>query len=388
MVLVPLRKDTVNIPFNRFEFTRRETGEALKALKSGHIAGGGPRGKAAEQLLSEIHCGADVLLTTSCTHALEMTALLLNLEQGDEVIVPAFTFVSSALAFLAHGARPVFVDVREDTLNIDESLIEAAITNRTRAICVVNYAGLGADLPLITAIAKKHNLVVIEDNAHGLGGTIQGQTLGTFGSMSTLSFHETKNVSCGEGGALVLNDPGLKERAEILRDKGTNRSNFFRGQVDKYTWVDKGSSWVLSDLLAAFLPPQLENLGANQQHRTRLWNAYWFGLQDWAREKGFTLPVRPEGASQTSHLFHVRTNTLDQRSRLISSLAEAGISSVFHYQALHLSPMAQRLGYTAGQFPVSERASDTLLRLPLFRTLKERSVAKIVGQIVAKSPVV
>jgi dTDP-4-amino-4,6-dideoxygalactose transaminase len=373
----------VRIPFNRFEFTPEETAEALKALQSGHISGGGPRGKVAEQLLSEIHGGADVLLTTSCTHALEMSALLLNLEEGDEVIVPAFTFVSSALAFLAHGAKPVFVDVREDTLNIDESLIEQAITERTRAICVVNYAGLGAELPQILAIAKKHNLEVIEDNAHGLGGAIHGQTLGTFGSMSTLSFHETKNVSCGEGGALVLNDLALKERAEILREKGTNRSRFFRGQVDKYTWVDKGSSWVLSDILAALLPPQLENLAPNQQHRAKLWDTYWFGLQEWAREKGFTLPLRPDGVLQTSHLFHVRTNTLDERSQLISSLAEAGISSVFHYQALHLSPMGQSLGYTAGQFPVSERASNTLLRLPLYRNLGEEDVVSAVEKISA-----
>jgi len=382
--LIASPKDTVKIPFNRFEFTPEEIGEALKAIQSGHIAGAGPRGRAAEQLLSEIHGGADVLLTTSCTHALEMSALLLNLEEGDEVIVPAFTFVSSALAFLAHGARPVFVDVREDTLNIDESLIEEAITDRTRAICVVNYAGLGAELTQIMAIAKKHNLVVIEDNAHGLGGTIQGQTLGTFGSMSTLSFHETKNVSCGEGGALVLNDPTLKERAEILRDKGTNRSKFFRSQVDKYTWVDKGSSWVLSDILAALLPPQLENLDKNQQHRSKLWDAYWFGLHDWASDNGFTLPLRPDGVVQTSHLFHVRTKTLDQRSRLISSLAEAGTSSVFHYQALHLSPMGQHLGYSAGQFPVSEKASDTLLRLPLYRTLCEEDTASVIGELVRK----
>jgi dTDP-4-amino-4,6-dideoxygalactose transaminase len=201
--------------------------------------------------------------------------------------------------------------------------------------------------------------------------------------MSTLSFHETKNVSCGEGGALVLSDPTLKERAEILRDKGTNRSRFFRGQVDKYTWVDKGSSWVLSDVLAALLPPQLENLEKNQQHRSKLWDAYWFGLQDWSREKGFTLPLRPEGVLQTSHLFHVRTNTMDERAQIISSLAEAGISSAFHYQALHLSPMGQRLGYVAGQFPVSETASDTLLRLPLYRTLRAEDIALVVGELVS-----
>jgi dTDP-4-amino-4,6-dideoxygalactose transaminase len=373
----------VKIPFNLFEFRPGEIGEALKVMQSGQISGGGPRGKAAEQLLSEIHGGADVLLTTSCTHALEMSALLLNLEEGDEVIVPAFTFVSSALAFLAHGAKPVFVDVREDTLNIDEALIEQAITDRTRAICVVNYAGLGAELTQIMAIAKRHDIVVIEDNAHGLGGAFHGQTLGTFGSMSTLSFHETKNVSCGEGGALVLNDPTLRERAEILRDKGTNRSRFFRGQSDKYTWVDKGSSWVLSDILAALLPPQLENLDKNQQHRSKLWDTYWFGLQDWARENGVILPLRPKEVLQASHLFHLRTDTLDQRSRLISSLADAGVSSVFHYQALHLSTMGQRLGYATGQFPVAERASDTLLRLPLYRSLRRKDVLSAVKKISA-----
>lgn len=232
------------IKFNSATITEADEAAVLSALRSEHISGNGPFGQQAEEMLSQIHGGSRVLLTTSCTHALEMSALLLKLEPGDEVIVPAYTFVSTALAFLMHGGKPVFVDVREDTLNIDEDLIEAAITPRTRAICVVNYAGFGVNFDAILALCERYGLILIEDNAHGLGGTYRGKPLGTFGAMSTLSFHETKNVTCGEGGALVLNDPGLIERAEILREKGTNRAHFFRGQVDKYTGGGLGSSWV------------------------------------------------------------------------------------------------------------------------------------------------
>lgn len=366
-----------SIPFNRASITDADLGQAARAVAVGHVAGGGPATRQAEALLAGVHDGSRALLTTSCTHALELAALLTRPDRAAEVIVPAHTFVSSAAAFLLHGLIPVFVDVDPVTLNLDVDAVEAAITRRTRAICAVHYAGVGAEPDRLAALAEHHGLVLIEDNAHGLGGAWDGRPLGTFGPLSTLSFHETKNVTCGEGGALVVNDPALVDRAEILREKGTDRSRFLRGQVDKYTWVDVGSSWVLSDLLAAILVGQLERLDAIQARRHALWDRYADGLRDWATEQGVRLPVIPGRASHTAHMFHLRLPTLEDRTRFIAHLADAGVMAVFHYQPLHLSDVGRRLGGRPGQFPVTEDAGDTLVRLPLFVDLTEAQQERV-----------
>ena len=271
------------IPFNRPSFAGNEQAYIAKAIANGHISGDGPFTKSCQQLLQEALDAPRVLLTTNCTHALEMAALLADFEPGDEVIVPAFTFVSTVNAFALRRAIPVFVDIRPDTLNIDERLIEAAITPRTKAIVVVHYAGVACEMDAVVEIARRHDVMLIEDNAHGLFATYRGKPLGTFGALATQSFHETKNFTCGEGGALVVNDMRYADRAEIVREKGTNRARFFRGQVDKYTWVDLGSSYVPSDLLAAFLLAQLEHRTNIQDARKQIWTRYFEGLSDWAQ---------------------------------------------------------------------------------------------------------
>lgn len=370
-----------SIRFNRAVFDGRELEYLRDAIAGGHVSGGGPFSRSAETALSEGHGGAAALLTTSCTHALEMSALLLNLQPGDEVVVPAYTFVSTASAFLLHGGKPVFVDVREDTLNLDVDLLDRVRTPRTRAVCTVNYAGVGADLERLVAYCRTEGLTLIEDNAHGLFGRQAGRTLGTFGALSTLSFHETKNVTCGEGGALILNDASLVERAEILREKGTDRSRFFRGEVDKYTWVDVGSSWVPSDMLAGVLLGQLEQFDEIQQHRHRIWGRYRDGLADWAEREGIRLPTIPDGVEHTAHLFHLRTRDGRDRDRLIALLKERGVHAVFHYQPLHLSAVGRQLGGQPGQFPVTEDAGDTLLRLPLHRALTDDDVENVLEAV-------
>ncbi len=371
------------IPFNRATVSPSDLSLLAGAVEAGRIAGAGPTGRAAERLLSSLHGGARTLLTTSCTHALELASLLVRAPAGSEVIVPAYTFVSSAAAFMLHGMRPVLVDVRPDTLNLDPDAVEAAITPRTRAICAVHYAGVGAEPDRLAMIAGCHGLVLVEDNAHGLGGRWDGRPLGTFGAMSTLSFHETKNITCGEGGGLVLNDDGLVERAEILREKGTDRARFHRGQVDKYTWVDVGSSWVLSDLLAAILVGQLSRLDEIQRRRHALWDVYATGLAAWAEENGVRLPLVPDRADHTAHLFHLRLPTLRDRTRFIDHLAEVGIMAVFHYQPLHLSDVGRRLGGRRGEHPVTEDAGDTLVRLPLFTALSDTDQLRIVERVTA-----
>lgn len=376
---MPSPKPTIK--FNSATITEADEAAVLSALRSEHISGNGPFGQQAEEMLSQIHGGSRVLLTTSCTHALEMSALLLELEPGDEVIVPAYTFVSTALAFLMHGGKPVFVDVREDTLNIDENLIEAAITPRTRAICVVNYAGFGVNFEAILALCERYGLTLIEDNAHGLGGTYRGQPLGTFGAMSTLSFHETKNITCGEGGALVLNDPGLIERAEILREKGTNRAHFFRGQVDKYTWVGLGSSWVQSEILAALLASQLQRLDDVNERRRGIWDSYAIGLSDWAATHDHRLPAKPEEGVHTGHLFHVRLRNIDLQTKALEHMVSSGISAVIHYQSLARSLMSRHHNLAAGLFPVAELTADSLVRLPLHLELSSEDVVTILSTL-------
>src|SRR5258706_3382922 len=340
-----------------------------QAVDNAHISGDGPFTKKCHAFLENALGVTKVLLTTSCTHALDMSAILLDIQPGDEVIIPDFTFVSTVNAFVLRGAIPVFVDVRPDTLNLDESKLEAAITPRTRAIVPVHYAGVGCEMDAIMDIANSHKVIVVEDNAHGLFGKYGNKYLGTFGSMASQSFHETKNFSCGEGGALLINDPLLTERAEIIREKGTNRSRFFRGQVGKYTWVDIGSSYLPSDMLAAFLYAQFEQRENIQSHRRRVWEIYQAGLQDWAEANGVQLPTIPIDCEQAYHMFYMLLPDLESRQKLISFLRERGIYSVFHYLPLHLSDMGRKFGGQPGDCPVTERVSDQLIRLPLHNGL-------------------
>jgi len=356
------------ITFNRPTLVGNELDYVRDAIEQGHISGDGTYTRRCESLLREL-LGSRVLLTTSCTHALEMAALLLDIQPGDEFILPSFTFVSTANAFVLRGARPIFVDIRPDTLNIDETRIAAAITPRTRAIVVMHYAGVSCDMDAILEIARNHGLPVIEDNAHGLFGAYRGRPLGTFGALATLSFHETKNVFCGEGGALILNDAALESRAEVLREKGTDRSRFFRGEVDKYTWVDAGSSYVPADVLAAFLLAQLEKRESVQEARRALWIRYRDELASWVQERGYALPTVPPECSPAYHLFHLVLNSAEERSAFIEHMRGRGIQAIFHYIPLHNSPMGMRLGGRPGDCPVAESVSERLVRLPFYTSM-------------------
>jgi dTDP-4-amino-4,6-dideoxygalactose transaminase len=373
------------IPFNQPAVTGRELEYMQQALANGHISGDGAYSHRCHAALEEVTGAARVLLTTSCTHALEMAALLLDLRPGDEVICPAFTFVSTVNAVALRGARPVFVDIRPDTLNLDERLIEAAVTPKTRAILVVHYAGVACEMDAILAIAERHGLAVVEDNAHGLFGRYRGRPLGSFGVLSTLSFHETKNLTCGEGGALVVNDPALVGRAEILREKGTNRARFYRGQVDKYTWMDVGSSYLPSDLLAAYLWAQLEARDRIQARRQAIWARYAAALAPWAAANGARLPMVPAHCEHPAHLFYVLLPSLDARQAFIAHLKAQQILAVFHYQPLHVSEMGQRLGGRPGQCPVTEDVADRLVRLPFYFALDEAAQARVIACVTAFS---
>jgi dTDP-4-amino-4,6-dideoxygalactose transaminase len=374
------------IPFNRPALFGREMQYIAQAILNGHAAGDGPYTRQCQTLLERSVGAQKALLTTSCTHALEMCALLLELQPGDEVIVPSFTFVTTANAFALRGAKLVFADIRPDTLNIDPDCISALITARTKAIVVVHYAGVGCNLAAILPLARKAGIRVIEDNAHGLFGKYRGRFLGTFGCLATQSFHETKNITCGEGGALLVNDADFNEAAEIIREKGTNRSSFFRGQVDKYTWVGLGSSYVMSDLLAAFLFAQIEAREQIMATRRRIWNAYREGLEDWARELGVQIPFVPEECEQTYHMFYLLLPSLDERQALIGHLCERGILAVFHYQSLHLSPAGRGFGGREGQCPVTESVSDRLLRLPFYNDLSEPEQARVIQAVLDFQP--
>lgn len=358
------------IPFNRATSVPREVEYVQQAIANGHISGDGPFTRKAHALLEEALGVRKVLLTTSCTHALEMSAILLDIQPGDEVIVPSFTFVSTVNAFVLRGAKPVFADIRPDTLNMDETKLEALITPHTRAIVPVHYAGVGCEMDTIMEIAKRHGIAVVEDNAHGLFGRYKGKLLGTFGALATQSFHETKNFSCGEGGALLINDPELVERAEIIREKGTNRSRFFRGQVDKYTWVDLGSSYLPSEMLAAFLYAQLEEREQVQQARAQLWHRYDEALAAWAEEHEVQRPAVPAYAEQAYHMYYLLLPSLAVRTRLIDFLKQRGILSVFHYLPLNTSDMGQQFGARPGDCPVTENVSDRLLRLPFYTNMR------------------
>jgi dTDP-4-amino-4,6-dideoxygalactose transaminase len=353
------------IPFNRPALAGRELDYIKDAIASRHIAGDGAFTRRAEAVLQELLGSPRVLLTTSCTHALEMAALLLDTGPGDEIVGPSFTFVSTFNAFVLRGARPAFADVRPDTLNVDPASIARAITPRTRAIVVVHYAGVACDMDAIMAIAAAHGLPVVEDNAHGLLGSFGGRPLGSFGALSTLSFHETKNLTCGEGGALVLNDASLAGRAEILREKGTDRSRFFRGEIDKYSWRDIGSSYVPSDILAAFLCAQLERRDAIQAARRARWDAYRDALAPWAAAHAVAMPTVPDGCDHSAHLFYLLLPTAAARDACLAHLHRAQINGIFHYLPLHLSEMGRKFGGREGDCPVTEDVSARLVRLPL-----------------------
>ena len=369
------------IPFNRPYLAGNEYKYIGQAIANGHASGDGPFTRKCHALLEQELRVPKVLLTTSCTHALELAALLLECAPGDEVILPSFTFVSTANAFALRGARIVFADIRPDTLNLDETRLEHLITSRTKAIVPVHYAGVACEMDAISALARRHGVRIVEDNAHGLFARYKGRYTGTFGCLGTQSFHETKNVTCGEGGALVVNDPELVERAMILREKGTNRNQFLRGQVDKYTWVDLGSSYLPSDLLAAFLYAQLEARIQIQAKRKRVWEFYREHLADWAQETGARLPVVPAECEQPYHMFYLLLNSLEERQALIAHLKSQGILSVFHYVPLHLSEMGRRFGGRPGDCPLTEQISERLLRLPFYNDLTENDQARVVSAI-------
>jgi dTDP-4-amino-4,6-dideoxygalactose transaminase len=354
------------IKFNRPYMTGRELDYIAQAHEQGHLSGDGEFTRRCHAWLEQRTGCHTALLTPSCTAALEMCALLLDLEPGDEVIMPSFTFVSTANAFVLRGAVPVFVDIRPDTLNIDESLIEAAITPRTKAICVVHYAGVGCEMDAIMAIAGRHGLFVIEDAAQGILSTYKSRPLGSIGHLAALSFHETKNVICGEGGALLINDERLAERAEIIREKGTNRSKFFRGMVDKYTWVDVGSSFLPSEILAAFLMAQFEDADAITTRRLDIWQRYY----DWAAafEARGTVrrPIIPQACVHNAHMFYLLLPDLDARTRFIEGLKGSGIGAVFHYVPLHSSPAGKKFCRTGSGMQNTDGASARLVRMPLW----------------------
>lgn len=372
-----------DIPFNKPSFAGDEMQYIQDALATGRISGDGLFTKKCHAYLERELNVPKALLTTSCTHALEMSALMLDFQPGDEVIVPSFTFVSTVNAFVLRGAVPVFADVRPDTLNLDETKLEALITPRTKAIVVVHYAGVGCEMDEIMAIANRHQIAVVEDNAHALFGKYKGQWLGTFGAMAAQSFHETKNFSCGEGGALLINDASLVERAEIVREKGTNRSRFFRGQVDKYTWVDLGSSYLPSDILAAILYGQFEHRDHIQATRANIWQTYHDQLATWAEEHHVTQPSVPTHCDQAYHMYYILLPSLDERTRLIDHLKEHSILSVFHYLPLHLSDMGRQFGGQAGDCPVTEDISDRLLRLPMYNTMTEHEQGRVIETMLA-----
>jgi dTDP-4-amino-4,6-dideoxygalactose transaminase len=372
---------TYAVPFNRIYLTGKELSYMAEAMASGQLSGNGGFTRRCEALLEHEVGSRRALLTTSCTDALEMAAILLEIGPGDEVIVPSYTFVSTINAFVLRGAVPVFADIRADTLNLDESQLDALITPRTKAIVPVHYAGVGCEMDTIMAIARRHGLHVVEDNAQGLFANYRGRPLGSFGALSTLSFHETKNVSSGEGGALLVNDPALVERAEIIHEKGTNRAQFFRGQVDKYTWVDVGSSFLPSDLLAAFLLAQLEARAEIQERRRQIWTTYADGLGGWAQTHGVRLPTIPAECEQPFHMFYLLFPSLAERQAMIDRLRDRGILSVFHYVPLHLSPMGMRFGGRAGSCPVTEHVADRLLRLPFYTGMTESEQAEVITAV-------
>ena len=359
----------MKIPFNKPEIIGNELEYIRQAYQLSHISGDGFFTKKVFNYFKDKLNVKKSLLTTSCTHALEMAALLLNIKPGDEFIAPSFTFVSTINAFMIRGGVPIFVDIRSDTLNIDENLIEKSITKKTKAILVVHYAGVACEMKRIIEIGEKYKIPIIEDNAHGLFGKYENQNLGTFGLFSAQSFHETKNISCGEGGSIFINNRNYYERAEIIREKGTNRAQFNRGSISKYSWKDIGSSYLPSDILAAILYAKLENLETIQAKRKLVWHNYYENLIDWAYSNKIKLPYVPKNCSQSYHMFYMLLPNNQTRNKMLVHLNKKGFMAVFHYLPLHLSKMGKGLGWKKGDLPNTEKASDCLVRLPFFYSL-------------------
>jgi len=366
------------IPFNKPHITGKELWYIAQAHAKGQLAGDGIFTKKCQQWLEETTGCRKALLTHSCTAALEMAAILADIQPGDEVIMPSYTFVSTANAFVLRGGVPVFVDIRPDTLNIDESLIEAAITPKTKAIVPVHYAGVGCEMDVIMDIARRHNLLVIEDAAQGVTAFYKGKSLGSIGDLGALSFHETKNIISGEGGALLVNNPALVERAEIIREKGTNRSKFFRGEVDKYTWMDIGSSYLPGEIIAAFLWAQAEEADRINQSRLKQWDAYHAAFEGLEKSGVLRRPVITPECEHNAHMYYVLAEAPAQRTGLIQALKEQGIHTVFHYVPLHASPAGIRYGRVHGEMKNTEVLADRVIRLPLWVNLQDEEQAKII----------
>jgi dTDP-4-amino-4,6-dideoxygalactose transaminase len=366
------------INFNEAPFLGSEFEHIKDAIDSKHISGGGKYTKLCNGILEDITRTKKTLLTHSCTAALEMSALLLNIQQGDEIILPSYTFSSTASAFALRGANLVFIDVKNDTLNLDENLIEQAITKKTKAIIPVHYAGVSCEMDSILDIASKHKIAVVEDAAQAVGSCYGEKPCGSIGDLGCYSFHETKNVSCGEGGALLINKELYIEQAEIILEKGTNRSKFFRGQVDKYTWVDLGSSYLPSDMLAAYLYPQLQNMEKINAHRAELWNNYHNNFEDFEKREIVKRPFIPANCKHNAHLYYLRFNSLEIRSKFIEFMKAKGIMCIFHYVPLHSSPAGKKYGKAASSMKNTDNASDTLVRLPLFYGMSKGVQDKII----------
>lgn len=371
----------MTISFNVPPFIGKELDYIKKAIDNRKICGDGEFTKKCNNWLEKNFKTSKALLTTSCTHALEMAATLCDIKPGDEIIMPSFTFVSTADAFVMRGAKIVFVDIRPDTMNIDENLIEAAITDKTKAIVPVHYAGVACEMDKIMEIAKKHNLYVVEDAAQGVMSTYKGKALGTIGDFGCYSFHETKNYSMGEGGALLIRDKDMIEKAEIIREKGTNRSKFFRGQIDKYTWVDWGSSYLPSEINAAYLWAQLEEADKINEDRLKSWNLYYENLKI-LEDKGYIeLPTIPTGCIHNAHMFYIKTKDIKERTKLIEKLKENDILAVFHYIPLHSSPAGMKFGNMSGEDKYTTNESERLLRLPMYFGIEEKQVYNIIKLI-------
>ncbi len=369
------------IPFNRPFIVGKELYYIAQAVLGGHLSGNGPYTRRCQEWFeNNLGCGK-ALLTHSCTAALEMAAILCDIGPGDEIIMPSFTFVSSANAFVLRGGVPVFVDIRSDTMNMDETLIEAAVTSRTKAILPMHYAGVGCAMEEVMRIAEMHGLIVVEDAAQSLLTQYQGRFLGTIGHLGCLSFHETKNIISGEGGALLINDPRFRERAEIVWEKGTNRSQFFRGAVDKYTWVDIGSSFLPGELVAAFLYAQLEAAEQIVRSRRRIFQRYMEGMRPLAEKGYLRLPMIEDVRCCNGHIVHIITRSSAERRRLIEHLTEKGINAIFHYVPLHDSPAGTRFGRVSGAMAVTEDLSDRLIRLPIFFDMRDGQVDWIVAEL-------
>jgi dTDP-4-amino-4,6-dideoxygalactose transaminase len=374
-------KDRGPVPFNQPYMTGKELYYIAEAKFGNMLAGDGPFTKRCHHWLEQKTRSVRVLLTHSCTAALEMTALLLDIRPGDEIIMPSFTFVSTANAFVLRGGVPVFVDIRGDTLNIDERLIESAITPRTRAIAVVHYAGVGCEMDTITALARRHGLKVVEDAAQGVMASYKGRALGSIGELGTFSFHETKNIISGEGGALLVNDPALALRAEIIREKGTDRSRFYRGEVDKYTWQEVGSSFLPGELMAAFLWAQLEEAESLTERRLALWNAYHAALEGLERAQKIRRPTVPTDCRHNAHMYYLLVRDGATRSALLAHLKERGVSAIFHYIPLHSSTAGRRYCRPHGALKMTDQVADTIVRLPLWIGMGAAHIERVVGAV-------